>query len=93
MPTYGHIGNGNCMPPSEHPETPRRSPGRSVADDITRMPIRWEAPSPRAWRRVQPRANKAEEHGEALDVMLELKRALDPKAHDPGKVFPESRDT
>jgi len=59
----------------------------------TAWPSGWEAPSPRAWRRVLPRATMAEELGEALDVMRELKRALDPKGNDPGKVFPESRDT
>jgi glycolate oxidase len=92
--TYGHIASGNIHPAPvidvADPEQVRRV--RVFADSVHRLARRMGGTVTGEHGVGLTRiAYMREEHGPALDVMLTLKRALDPyNIMNPGKMFPVS---
>jgi glycolate oxidase len=90
--TYGHIASGNIHPAPvidvADPEQVRRV--RSFADAVHRLARRMGGTvTGEHGVGLTRTAYMREEHGPALDVMLTLKRALDPyNIMNPGKMFP-----
>ena len=91
--TYGHIGGGSLHPghliDGRNPDEIRRV--LLVADEIHRLALRLGGTTSGEHGVGAVRAQyMAAEHGPALDVMRQIKRALDPKGiMNPGKLFPE----
>ncbi len=90
--TYGHIASGNLHPAPiidvAHPDQVRRV--RSFADAIHRLARQMGGTVTGEHGVGLTRiAYMREEHGPALDVMWQIKRALDPhNIMNPGKMFP-----
>lgn len=90
--TYGHIASGNLHPAPiidvADPDQVRRV--RQFADDIHRLALRMSGTVTGEHGVGLTRiAYMRDEHGPALDVMWQIKRALDPyNIMNPGKMFP-----
>ena len=90
-PIVGHVGDGNFHVSSCRPGRPGRVRARRGASRPhgRRARSRWAAPAPAstasAWARC---AYLEQEHGEAVELMRTIKRALDPQdIMNPGKVI------
>ncbi len=90
--TYGHIGGGGLHPGHLiDPLSPADVAAvQAVADEIHRLAIRLGGTTTGEHGVGLARAPyMAQEHGEALEVMRQIKAALDPKGiMNPGKVIP-----
>jgi glycolate oxidase len=92
--TYGHIASGNIHPAPiinvADPDQVRNV--RQFADEVHRLARRMGGTVTGEHGVGLTRIPyMREEHGEALDVMWEIKRALDPhNLLNPGKMFPET---
>lgn len=89
---YGHIGDGNVhTAPVINPEDPAEvAQANRLVDEIHRMAISLGGSTTGEHGVGVVRSQYArEEHGNALDVMWSIKRALDPKGiMNPGKLLP-----
>ncbi|MEW5954226.1 MAG: FAD-linked oxidase C-terminal domain-containing protein [Bacillota bacterium] len=91
---FGHIGDGNIhtapvIDPRDRDQVARAA---RLVDEIHRLAIRLGGSTTGEHGVGAVRSCYArEEHGAALDTMLKVKRALDPKnIMNPGKIFPGS---
>ncbi|MGD8768343.1 MAG: FAD-linked oxidase C-terminal domain-containing protein, partial [Methyloceanibacter sp.] len=94
-PIVGHVGDGNfhVMPLIDSQSTDEQARAREFLDRLVERALRYEGTCTGEHGVGQGKISYlVAEHGEAVDVMIATKKALDPlNILNPGKIFAEVR--